>query len=149
MADHGEIAGRILRSPCAADIQGVAIDSAVDRGSFHVRLADESYAIGPAPAAESHLCVGRILDVARHSGADAIHPGTASSRNTPSSRRPASGRASPRRTILRPRHVELQMPIERATSCISMGATSRLRCAKRWSGVALSDSQPRAGAAHE
>ncbi|XXR91314.1 biotin carboxylase N-terminal domain-containing protein [Sorangium sp. So ce406] len=75
IASRGEIAVRILRSLHEAGIQGVAVHGDVDRGSLHVRLADESYPIGPAPAGESYLRIDRILDVARRSGAGSIHPG--------------------------------------------------------------------------
>jgi acetyl-CoA carboxylase biotin carboxylase subunit len=56
-------------------IGSVAVYSDVDRSALHVRKADEAYPIGPAPASESYLNIGKILDVARKSGAEAIHPG--------------------------------------------------------------------------
>ncbi|WP_437592632.1 biotin carboxylase N-terminal domain-containing protein [Sorangium sp. So ce1000] len=59
-------------------LQGVAVHCDMDRGSLHVRLADESYAIDPAPAAESYLRIDRMLEVPRRSGSDAIPPGTPS-----------------------------------------------------------------------
>jgi acetyl/propionyl-CoA carboxylase alpha subunit len=53
----------------------VAVFSEADRGALHVRMADEAVAIGPPPARESYLVVERILDAARRTGADAVHPG--------------------------------------------------------------------------
>src|SRR5205807_1853718 len=75
IANRGEIAVRIIRACHEMGIAAVAVYSDVDRASLHVRKADEAYPIGAPPAPESYLNIERILDVARRSGADAIHPG--------------------------------------------------------------------------
>jgi len=75
VANRGEIALRIMRSAREMGIRTVAIFSEADRLSPHVRFADEAYCVGPPPTSESYLNIERIIDIARRSDAQAIHPG--------------------------------------------------------------------------
>ena len=75
IANRGEIACRIIRTAKRMGMRTVAVHSEADADALHVRMADEAHAIGPAPAADSYLRIGRILSVAKAAGAEAVHPG--------------------------------------------------------------------------
>ena len=75
IANRGEIAVRVIRACHEMGIAAVAVYSDVDRAALHVRYADEACPIGAATASESYLNIPKILDAAKRSGVDAIHPG--------------------------------------------------------------------------
>jgi acetyl-CoA carboxylase biotin carboxylase subunit len=75
IANRGEIAVRVIKACREMGIGSVAVFSEADAASLHVRLADEAVPVGPPPAAESYLRMERILEAARATGAEAIHPG--------------------------------------------------------------------------
>jgi acetyl-CoA carboxylase biotin carboxylase subunit len=75
IANRGEIAVRIMRACRELGIGTVAVYSEADGAAYHVRYADQAYPIGPAPSNESYLCGDKIIDAAKKSGAQAIHPG--------------------------------------------------------------------------
>ena len=75
IANRGEIAVRIIRACHEMGLETVAVFSEADTKSLHVSLADYAMRIGPGPAASSYLKIDRVLDAAKESGADAVHPG--------------------------------------------------------------------------
>jgi propionyl-CoA carboxylase alpha chain len=75
VANRGEIARRVLRTVRAMGLASVAVYSDADAGAPHVAEADEAVRLGPAPSRESYLAIDRILEAARATGADAVHPG--------------------------------------------------------------------------
>ena len=75
IANRGEIAVRVIRACRDLGVETVAIYSEADRAALHVREADYAVAVGPSPASESYLKTERILEAAKKTGAEAIHPG--------------------------------------------------------------------------
>ena len=75
IANRGEIARRVIRTCRAMNIKTVAVFSDADADAPHVREADEAVGLGPAPATESYLNIARVIDAARRTAADAVHPG--------------------------------------------------------------------------
>ncbi len=75
IANRGEIALRVIRACREMGIRSVAVHSTADADAMHVRMADESVCIGPAPASESYLSMARIISACEITGAQAVHPG--------------------------------------------------------------------------
>ncbi len=75
VANRGEIAIRVMRACRELGIPSVAVYSEADRKSLHVQMADEAYEIGPPPPSESYLNISKIIEIAKKTGANAIHPG--------------------------------------------------------------------------
>jgi acetyl-CoA/propionyl-CoA carboxylase biotin carboxyl carrier protein len=75
IANRGEIACRIIRTCRAIGVETVAVYSEADAGAPHVQLANEAVPIGPAPALESYLSIPRLIEAARRTSAEAVHPG--------------------------------------------------------------------------
>ena len=94
IANRGEIACRVMRTAKELGYRTVAVYSAADANARHVQVADEAVCIGPAQVNQSYLVIDNIIAAAKKTGADAIHPVTASSPRTPTLPAPVKPTAS-------------------------------------------------------
>ena len=92
VANRGEIACRVMRTARDLGIRTVAVYSEPDAAAPHVAMADEAVLIGPGPVGQSYLVAEKILDAAKQTGADAIHPGYGFCRKMPISPPPLKRR---------------------------------------------------------
>ncbi len=97
IANRGEIALRVIHAAAEHGLTSVAVYSDADGGSAHVREADAAVRIGPAAASSSYLSIPALLEAARESGADAVHPGYGFLSESPSIARAVMGDSSPTR----------------------------------------------------
>src|SRR5215510_16279561 len=75
IANRGEIAVRIARTATRLGMRTVAVYSEADAGALHTRVCDEAVLVGPAPPSESYLAIDKLIDAARRTGAQCLHPG--------------------------------------------------------------------------
>ena len=75
IANRGEIACRIIRAAREEGLSAIAVFSDADAGALHVRLSDKAIRIGPSPPGGSYLSIGALIDAAKATGAEALHPG--------------------------------------------------------------------------
>lgn len=94
VANRGEIAVRIIRECMDSSVEAVAVYSEADAQALHSVIASRSVCIGPGRAAESYLNIGNLIEAAKGTGCDAVHPASASCQRTPVSRGPAKRQAS-------------------------------------------------------
>ena len=143
IANRGEIATRVIRACRELGIGTVAVFSDADRESLHVRMADEAYPIGPPEPAQSYLAADKLVQVAKASGADAVHPGYGFLSENPAFAEacaaaglvfigppPAAMRAMSDKTAARRTAIALQVPVVPGTSEAVADDAAALRVAR-------------------